>query len=244
MQAVLLVKRPILPPEAKHGDPVPPLPPFLPLSALQRHGSGEQRPLLDEEELKNLSVSRGTLTDEALQEHTEALAKIPGQIQTVLDDDDLIQRMARDYRYASNFLYLGRGVNFPVALEGALKLKEISYIHAEGYPAGEMKHGPIALVEESVPSVFLNPRDSHYDKVRSNLREVQARGGPVLGLITEGDTAAATGIDIAIDLPDCHPHVLPMVAAVPMQLLAYHMADFKGTDVDQPRNLAKSVTVE
>ncbi len=139
-------------------------------------------------------------------------------------------------------LFLGRGNLYPIALEGALKLKEISYIHAEGQAAGEMKHGPIALIDERVPTVVLNPRDAHYAKVRSNLAEVRARSGPVILLATEGDTDSPA--EHVLTIPEVPPHLLPLVAAIPMQRLAYYMADFKGTDVDQPRNLAKSVTVE
>jgi glucosamine--fructose-6-phosphate aminotransferase (isomerizing) len=140
--------------------------------------------------------------------------------------------------------FLGRGNLFPLALEGALKLKEISYIHAEGYAAGEMKHGPIALIDEHVPTVVLIPRDGHHEKVRSNLLEVKARSGPVLAIHTEGDEEIPKIADFSIAIPDVPAHILPLVSAIPMQLLAYYMADFIGTDIDQPRNLAKSVTVE
>ena len=142
-------------------------------------------------------------------------------------------------------LFLGRGNLFPIALEGALKLKEISYIHAEGQAAGEMKHGPIALIDERVPTVVLNPQDAHFAKVRSNLSEVRARSGPVILVASASDSEASSLSDHVLTVPDGIPaRLLPLVLAIPMQLLAYHMADFKGTDVDQPRNLAKSVTVE
>jgi glucosamine--fructose-6-phosphate aminotransferase (isomerizing) len=142
-------------------------------------------------------------------------------------------------------LFLGRGALFPIALEGALKLKEISYIHAEGYAAGEMKHGPIALIDEHVPSVILNPRDAHFAKVRSNLAEIRARSGPVILVAEDGDQEAQEVSDLVLRIPaGCPNHLLALVMSVPMQLLAYFTADYKGTDVDQPRNLAKSVTVE
>ena len=191
-----------------------------------------------------LGHERGTLTDEALQEHTEALAKIPGQIQTVLDDDDLIQRMARDYRYASNFLYLGRGVNFPVALEGALKLKEISYIHAEGYPAAEMKHGPIALIDQFMPVVFIATREATYDKVVSNIEEVAARGGTVIAITDAGNDGLGELAEYVVQVPKTLDAFEPLLTVVPLQLLSYHIAVMRGCNVDQPRNLAKSVTVE
>jgi glucosamine--fructose-6-phosphate aminotransferase (isomerizing) len=143
-----------------------------------------------------------------------------------------------------NFLYLGRGIHYPIALEGALKLKEISYIHAEGYPSGEMKHGPIALIDENMPIVALTPRDGVYSKIISNLEEVKARDGKVIALATEGDENIRSVSDEVVYLPETHPLLMPVLSVVPLQLLAYHIAVKRGCDVDQPRNLAKSVTVE
>ncbi len=186
----------------------------------------------------------GRLDDETLRAELRALRHAASWIERVLEDTATYQAAARAWSHAASMLFLGRGNLFPIALEGALKLKEISYIHAEGYPAGEMKHGPIALIEESVPTVVLNPRDRLYEKVRSNRAEVRARSGPVFAVITEGDEDGQADADFHVTLPAVPEHVLPLVASVPMQLLAYYMADHKGTDVDQPRNLAKSVTVE
>jgi glucosamine--fructose-6-phosphate aminotransferase (isomerizing) len=174
----------------------------------------------------------------------EALQKLPDQVRQVLGTNDEVRRIAAKYHHCNNFLYLGRQFNFPAALEGALKLKEISYIHAEGYPAAEMKHGPIALVDEHTPSVFLIPHGFVYDKVMSNLEEIKARGGPVIAVIDEGDTRVAELADDVIQIPEVEDFLQPIVAAVPLQLLAYHIAVLRGCDVDKPRNLAKSVTVE
>src|SRR5262249_17635821 len=153
-------------------------------------------------------------------------------------------QLAHEYADSATFLYLGRQYNFPTALEGALKLKEISYIHAEGYPAAEMKHGPIALVDEHTPSVFLIPHGAVYDKVMSNLEEIKARGGPVIAMVCEGDTRVAELADDVIEVPSVEDFVQPIVAIIPLQLLAYHIAVLRGCDIDKPRNLAKSVTVE
>jgi glucosamine--fructose-6-phosphate aminotransferase (isomerizing) len=174
----------------------------------------------------------------------KALEQVPAQIEQILKQNDTIRRIALKYAKAEDFLFLGRGYNFPVALEGALKLKEISYIHAEGYPAAEMKHGPIALIDEKTPTVFLAPRDSLYDKTFSNLEEIKARKGPVIALATEGDEQMARKADEVIYLPTTIEPVFPLLAAIPLQLLAYHIAVARGCDVDKPRNLAKSVTVE
>jgi glucosamine--fructose-6-phosphate aminotransferase (isomerizing) len=174
----------------------------------------------------------------------EALQKLPDQVRQALGTSDECRRIAAKYGHCNNFLYLGRQYNFPAALEGALKLKEISYIHAEGYPAAEMKHGPIALVDEHTPSVFLIPHGLVYDKVMSNLEEIKARGGPVIAVICEGDTRVAELADDVIQIPEVEDFLQPIVAAVPLQLLAYHIAVLRGCDVDKPRNLAKSVTVE
>jgi glucosamine--fructose-6-phosphate aminotransferase (isomerizing) len=174
----------------------------------------------------------------------EALQKLPDQVRQALGASDECRRIAAKYGHCNNFLYLGRQYNFPAALEGALKLKEISYIHAEGYPAAEMKHGPIALVDEHTPSVFLIPHGLVYDKVMSNLEEIKARGGPVIAVICEGDTRVAELADDVIQIPEVEDFLQPIVAAIPLQLLAYHIAVLRGCDVDKPRNLAKSVTVE
>ena len=173
-----------------------------------------------------------------------ALHALPSQIRIALQADEEVKRIAEKYCDANNFLYLGRQYNFPTALEGALKLKEISYIHAEGYPAAEMKHGPIALVDEKTPSVFIVPQGFVYDKVMSNIEEVKARGGPVIAVVEEGDTRVAELADDVISVPSVDQFMQPFVSIVPLQLLAYHIALLRGCDVDKPRNLAKSVTVE
>jgi glucosamine--fructose-6-phosphate aminotransferase (isomerizing) len=169
---------------------------------------------------------------------------IPLKIEQILGRSDAVKAIAQKYAQRNNFIYLGRGYNFPVALEGALKLKEISYIHAEGYPAAEMKHGPIALIDENMPVVFLCPRDSAYEKVINNMMEVRARRGRIIAIATEGDHEAAALADHVIYIPQTLPMLQPMLSVIPLQLLAYHVAVQRGCDVDQPRNLAKSVTVE
>ncbi|MGA1307937.1 MAG: glutamine--fructose-6-phosphate transaminase (isomerizing), partial [Candidatus Kapaibacteriota bacterium] len=171
----------------------------------------------------------------------EALDSIPSKIEDILKQENTIQEIAQEYQDARNFLYLGRGYNFPVALEGALKLKEISYIHAEGYPAAEMKHGPIALVDENMPVVFIATKDDIYDKVISNIQEVRARKGKVIAIATEGDTQIESVANHVIYIPDTLPMLTPALAVIPLQLLAYHIAVLRGCDVDKPRNLAKSV---
>jgi glucosamine--fructose-6-phosphate aminotransferase (isomerizing) len=172
------------------------------------------------------------------------LERLPEQVEQALETNAACRRIARKYAGSENFLYLGRLYNFPTALEGALKLKEISYIHAEGYPAAEMKHGPIALVDEHTPSVFVVPRCGVYDKVVANIEEIKARGGPVIAVVEQGDDALAELADDMIEIPPTPDFLQPIVAAVPLQLLAYHIAVLRGCDVDKPRNLAKSVTVE
>ena len=174
----------------------------------------------------------------------ENLKLLPELIQKTLGTNDELKRVAEKYSNASNFLYLGRHYNFPTALEGALKLKEISYIHAEGYPAAEMKHGPIALVDEHTPSVFVMPRGFIYDKVMSNVEEIKARGGPVIAIAEEGDQRIAEVADDVIYIPRVEEYLQPIVSVIPLQLLSYHIAVMRGCDVDKPRNLAKSVTVE
>ncbi|MCH8941768.1 MAG: glutamine--fructose-6-phosphate transaminase (isomerizing) [Bacteroidetes bacterium] len=186
---------------------------------------------------KNMSLIDG-------QNIAKEMDKLPGKIEQILKLNDQIEEIADEFKDAENFLYLGRGYNFPVALEGALKLKEISYIHAEGYPAAEMKHGPIALIEDKVPSVFIAPQDSTYDKIMSNIEEVKARKGRVIAIANEGDDNIDRLVDYSIKIPETIRMLMPILSVIPLQLLAYHIAVKKGLDVDQPRNLAKSVTVE
>ncbi|MEQ9400822.1 MAG: glutamine--fructose-6-phosphate transaminase (isomerizing) [Longimicrobiales bacterium] len=186
---------------------------------------------------KNLSVLQG-------REIVQALRKLPEQVEQVLALNDEIRHLAAEYADARNFLYLGRGYQFPVALEGALKLKEVSYIHAEGYPAAEMKHGPIALIDEEMPVVCLAPRDPVFNKVVSNIEEVKARGGSIIAVVSDEAPELAGKVDHLIRVPQTIPSLLPVLTTVPLQLLAYHAAVIRGADVDQPRNLAKSVTVE
>jgi glucosamine--fructose-6-phosphate aminotransferase (isomerizing) len=187
--------------------------------------------------LRNLSVVRG-------REIAQAMEQLPGQIQEILDRADEIKAVADQFKDATNFLYLGRGFNFPVALEGALKLKEISYIHAEGYPAAEMKHGPIALIDANMPVVFIAPHDAVFDKVVSNVQEVKARGGRVIALTSRDEPALKKLADYEFRIPATLDILYPVLAAIPLQLLAYYIAARRGLNVDQPRNLAKSVTVE
>jgi len=186
----------------------------------------------------------GELGAERAREMIEALRKTPNQMERVLSDTEPYERIAREFANSESFLYLGRGNQFPIAVEGALKLKEISYIHAEGYAAGEMKHGPIALIDEDMPVVIIAPKSGVYDKMVSNLEEVKARKGRVIAIANENDDKVREYADVTIDVPESEEFVQPMLSVVAAQLLAYHVADFKGTDIDQPRNLAKSVTVE
>ncbi|TWW01042.1 glutamine--fructose-6-phosphate transaminase (isomerizing) [Chitinophaga pinensis] len=191
-----------------------------------------------------VAQEKGSITQQRLQHLIDELDAIPDKVATVLKLNDQIRQVADKYKDARDFLYLGRGYNFPVALEGALKLKEISYIHAEGYPAAEMKHGPIALVDENLPVVFVATRDSYYEKVVSNIQEIKARKGKVIAVVTEGDQTIRGLADDIIEVPAADELVAPIVSVIPMQLLAYHIGVLKGFDVDKPRNLAKSVTVE
>jgi glucosamine--fructose-6-phosphate aminotransferase (isomerizing) len=172
------------------------------------------------------------------------LDNIPQKIEKALQSESLIKEIAAKFKDSRNCLFLGRGSGFPVALEGALKLKEISYIHAEGYPAAEMKHGPIALIDEEMPVVVIATKNSSYEKVISNIQEVKARKGIVLAIVTEGDTEVRKMADYCIEIPDASEAFLPLLATIPLQLLSYHIAVMRGCNVDQPRNLAKSVTVE
>ena len=174
----------------------------------------------------------------------EEMLKIPDKINKILQLNDKIEEIAEQFKDVKNFLYLGRGYNFPVALEGALKLKEISYIHAEGYPAAEMKHGPIALIDDNMPAVFIAPKDSTYDKIISNIQEVKARRGKIIAIASENDNKIDELVDYSIKIPDTIRMLMPLLTVIPLQLLAYHIAVKKGLNVDQPRNLAKSVTVE
>jgi glucosamine--fructose-6-phosphate aminotransferase (isomerizing) len=187
--------------------------------------------------LRNLSALQGARM-------IEQMRAVPGLIEKALASDSQIQRIAEKYAHCNSFLYLGRQYLYPVALEGALKLKEISYAHAEGYPAAEMKHGPIALIDANTPSVFLALRGAIHEKSMSNLEEIKARRGPLIAIATEGDDVVATKADDVIFVPDCPDFLQPLVAVIPLQLLAYHIARLRGCDVDKPRNLAKSVTVE
>ena len=187
---------------------------------------------------------KGTISDSLFRLLLAELESIPAKVERVLQAADKIKEIARLFTYARNFIYLGRGMNFPVALEGALKLKEISYIHAEGYPAAEMKHGPIALIDEDMPVVVIATKDSSYEKVVSNIQEVKARKGRVIAIVTEGDTNLPGMVDFVIEIPKVHDVLVPLISVIPLQLLAYDIAVMRGRNVDQPRNLAKSVTVE
>ena len=191
-----------------------------------------------------LAEAKGTMNRDEYIKVVKGLSQIPEQIKEVLKTNDKVADLARTFTYARNFLYLGRGFSYPVALEGALKLKEISYIHAEGYPAAEMKHGPIALIDSDMPVVVIATHDAMYEKVLSNIQEIKARKGRVIALVTKGDDKIAKIADEVIELPDILECLEPLVATIPLQLLSYHVAVCKGKNVDQPRNLAKSVTVE
>ncbi len=191
-----------------------------------------------------LGLKKGTIPLNKFQELIHGLDSVPDKVSKILAKGDEILEISKSFYKASNFLYLGRGYNFPVALEGALKLKEISYIHAEGYPAAEMKHGPIALIDEDMPVVFIATKDSSYEKVISNIQEVKARKGKVIAIVTEGDTEIKQMADFTFEIPSIADPLVPLLAVVPLQLLSYHIAILRGCNVDQPRNLAKSVTVE
>ena len=191
-----------------------------------------------------LGMAKGTVEQAEYEEVLHELVEIPAKIERVLKQNDKIERIAQTYKYAHNFLYLGRGWNYPVALEGALKLKEISYIHAEGYPAAEMKHGPIALIDAEMPVVFIATHHQLYEKIISNMQEVISRNGHILAIVTEGDEQIKKMVDEVIEIPPTLACLAPLLTVIPMQLLSYHVAVAKGLNVDQPRNLAKSVTVE
>ena len=187
---------------------------------------------------------KGTINAEKFNRLVVEMNSIPEKLKTVLKQDKLIEKIANIYHQSTNALYLGRGINFPLALEGALKLKEISYIHAEGYPAAEMKHGPIALIDEEMPVFVIATKDSSYEKIVSNIQEVKARKGKIIAIVSEGDTEVKKIADHYIEIPKCDELFVPLLATVPLQLLSYHIAVMRGCNVDQPRNLAKSVTVE
>lgn len=191
-----------------------------------------------------VAQKKGTITEQKFREMMVEMENIPTKVEKALKLDAQIQLIAETFKDATNFIYLGRGYNFPVALEGALKLKEISYIHAEGYPAAEMKHGPIALIDQEMPVVFIATKDSSYEKVVSNIQEVKARKGRVIAVVTEGDTIIPKMSEFVIEVPSTLEPLMPLISVIPLQLLSYHIAVMRGCNVDQPRNLAKSVTVE
>ena len=191
-----------------------------------------------------IAQEKGTVDKAKFTKIVNELESIPDKVTQVLKLDNKVKEIAKMFTYARNFLYLGRGYNFPVALEGALKLKEISYIHAEGYPAAEMKHGPIALIDAEMPVVVIATNKGTYEKVISNIQEVKARKGRIISIITEGDVTVKELSDFSIEIPETLGMLIPILASIPLQLLAYHIAVFRGCNVDQPRNLAKSVTVE
>tara|TARA_B100001146_G_C16099478_1_gene398726 strand:- start:7 stop:999 length:993 start_codon:yes stop_codon:yes gene_type:complete len=191
-----------------------------------------------------LGKYKGTISNSDFRLHLQALEAIPKKVAKLLQSDKVIKEIAATYKDARNCIYLGRGYNFPVALEGALKLKEISYIHAEGYPAAEMKHGPIALIDEEMPVVVIAVRKGHYEKVVSNIQEIKSRKGKIISVVTEGDVEVKELADHVIEIPETIEALTPLLTTIPLQLLSYHIAVLLGKNVDQPRNLAKSVTVE
>ncbi len=192
----------------------------------------------------HIAKQKGALSNTNYQQLITELELIPEKVEKVLEVNNQIEKIAKSFKDATNFLYLGRGYNFPVALEGALKLKEISYIHAEGYPAAEMKHGPIALIDEEMPIVVIATKKGNYEKILSNIQEVKARGGRLIAIVTKGDKAVKELADYCIEIPNCFEELSPLISNIPLQLLSYHIALMRGCNVDQPRNLAKSVTVE
>jgi glucosamine--fructose-6-phosphate aminotransferase (isomerizing) len=187
---------------------------------------------------------KGLVSNETLERVASDIRRVPSLIKEIFALDERIKDLAKIFTYAHNFLYLGRGYNYPSALEGALKLKEISYIHAEGYPAAEMKHGTIALIDNDMPSVVIAIKDNVYEKTVSNIQQVKARGGKVVAIVTKGDTVVAELADYILEVPEISECLTPLLTSIPLQLLAYYIAVNKGRNVDQPRNLAKSVTVE
>ena len=191
-----------------------------------------------------LAKAKGTLSNSDFHTYLQELEIIPEKVKEALETNDRAKEIAAIFKDAPNCLYLGRGYNFPVALEGALKLKEISYIHAEGYPAAEMKHGPIALIDEQMPVVVIAPKQGHYDKIVSNIQEIKSRSGKIIAIVTKGDTQVRGLADYVIEIPETSDALSPLITTIPLQLLSYHIAVMRGCNVDQPRNLAKSVTVE
>jgi glucosamine--fructose-6-phosphate aminotransferase (isomerizing) len=191
-----------------------------------------------------IAFLKGTISSSRFHQLLSELEAIPDKVQKVLEKNEQIKFIADIYKNSTNALYLGRGYTFPVALEGALKLKEISYIHAEGYPAAEMKHGPIALIDEEMPVFVIATKGTSYEKVVSNIQEVKARKGKIIAIITEGDKQVKEMADYSIEIPETDEILVPLIAAIPLQLLSYHIAVMRNCNVDQPRNLAKSVTVE
>jgi glucosamine--fructose-6-phosphate aminotransferase (isomerizing) len=191
-----------------------------------------------------IAKEKGTLEDTKYAELLFDLENIPERVEAILRNAGLLKQIAEKYKNANNALYLGRGYNFPIALEGALKLKEISYIHAEGYPAAEMKHGPIALVDKNLPVVFVATNDEYHAKIVSNIQEIKARKGKVIAIITEGDDVIPSMADDVFFVPTVNEIIAPLLSVIPLQLLSYYIGVAKGCDVDKPRNLAKSVTVE
>jgi glucosamine--fructose-6-phosphate aminotransferase (isomerizing) len=191
-----------------------------------------------------LARAKGTISSSDYRRQLIELELIPDKVKKALESDDLVKSIAAIYKDAPNMLYLGRGFNFPVALEGALKLKEISYIHAEGYPAAEMKHGPIALIDENMPIIVIATKKGHYEKVVSNIQEIKSRKGKIIGIVTEGDEQVRALADHVIEVPESLESLSPLLTTIPLQLLSYHIALMLGRNVDQPRNLAKAVTVE
>jgi glucosamine--fructose-6-phosphate aminotransferase (isomerizing) len=191
-----------------------------------------------------LAKAKGTLSTSDYFRYLQELELIPEKVTETLETNEIAKQIAAIYKDATNCLYLGRGYNFPVALEGALKLKEISYIHAEGYPAAEMKHGPIALIDEKMPVIVIAPKQGHYDKVVSNIQEIKSRSGKIIAVVTKGDSQVKELADHVIEIPETSDALSPLLTTIPLQLLSYHIAVLRGCNVDQPRNLAKSVTVE
>jgi glucosamine--fructose-6-phosphate aminotransferase (isomerizing) len=191
-----------------------------------------------------LAKENGEFSESKFHEYLSELENIPAKVERALQTNPLVEIIANEYKDSENCLYLGRGYNFPVALEGALKLKEISYIHAEGYPAAEMKHGPIALIDEQMPVIVIATNKGHYEKVVSNIQEIKSRKGKIIAIVTEGDEQVKELADYVVEVPETLESLAPLLTTIPLQLLAYHIAIMRGCNVDQPRNLAKSVTVE
>ena len=191
-----------------------------------------------------LSKAKGIISEKLFQKYLLEISNIDKKVHQALSSNNEIKKIAKKFLNATNCLYLGRGYNFPIALEGALKLKEISYIHAEGYPAAEMKHGPIALIDEDMPTIVIATNKINYDKIVSNIQEIKSRKGKICAIVSKGDKEVKKIADYVIEVPECIESITPFITVIPLQLLSYHIAVMLGKDVDQPRNLAKSVTVE